>query len=144
LPILLGGKHQVLPHVRTEIGGSMNYKESLKVLGGLLDAFDRDEHGDYFYEHGWEVCEATILAYGALETQPFWISVEERLPERGVNVLCYMDFSKNEETKHWENSIADNVYNGVLVGSRPTKHTWAWQGDCVTHWMPLPEPPKED
>lgn len=45
----------------------MTYPEAKQVLTGLLDAFDRDEHGDYFYENGWEVCEAVILAMGAFE-----------------------------------------------------------------------------
>lgn len=40
----------------------MNATEAKQVLSGLLDAFDQDEHGDYFYDHGWEVCEAVILA----------------------------------------------------------------------------------
>ncbi len=44
----------------------MNAQEAIKILSELLDAFDRDEHGDYFYDYGWEVCEATILALGAL------------------------------------------------------------------------------
>jgi hypothetical protein len=46
---------------------TMTYPEAKQVLTGLLDAFDRDEHGDYFYDHGWEVCEAVILAMGAFE-----------------------------------------------------------------------------
>lgn len=70
-----------------------------------------------------------------------WISVKDRLPKRGERVLSYLDFSKIPELK-WENTVADNIYNGVLVGSNPRKHIWEWQGDCVTHWMPLPEPPK--
>lgn len=45
----------------------MTYPEAKQMLTGLLDAFDRDEHGDYFYENGWEVCEAVILAMGAFE-----------------------------------------------------------------------------
>ena len=44
----------------------MNVSEAMKVLGELLDAFDRDEHGDYFYDYGVEVCEAAILAHCAL------------------------------------------------------------------------------
>ena len=48
----------------------MNKTEAKNVLSGLLDAFDRDEHGDYFYEHGWEVCEAVILAMQAVDTAP--------------------------------------------------------------------------
>ena len=71
-----------------------------------------------------------------------WISVEERLPERGVKVLTYMDFSKSEEKREWGVVIGDNTYNGMFVGSGHRKAVWEWQSDFVTHWMPLPEPPK--
>lgn len=86
--------------------------------------------------------EAMTMAISALREQPRWISVEERLPERGVKVLCHMNFLKSEETKSWGTNIAENTYQGVLVGSNPRKHVWEWQGDFVTHWMPLPEPPE--
>lgn len=107
----------------------MNYKEALNVLGGLLDAFDRDEHGDYFYEHGWEVCEATILAYGALQNQPFWIPVEERLPEPDTDVLARRATGMDVECYH-----------------RESGGYWSWDEYSgkwrVTHWMPLPEGPE--
>lgn len=80
----------------------MTREEAIKCLAGLLDAFDSDEHGDYFYDHGWEVCEATILAHAALREQESaenahcnsckkcnsWIPVEERLPEPDTDVLA--------------------------------------------------------
>jgi len=44
----------------------MTKPEAIKVLGELLDAYDRCEHGDYFYDYGQEVCEAITLAHGAL------------------------------------------------------------------------------
>lgn len=47
----------------------MERTEAIKILSGLLDAFDQDEHGDYFYDYGWEVCEATILSIAAMREQ---------------------------------------------------------------------------
>ena len=117
----------------------MNYKESLKVLGGLLDAFDRDEHGDYFYERGWEVCEAMILAYGALENQPFWISVEERLPERDEKCLCRYTFGSDGVMYFCQ------VLDYYATDPQPHfQHAGGESKMRVTHWMPLPEPPKEE
>lgn len=49
-----------------------------------------------------------------------WISVKDRLPDRGADVLAFMR-------------------NGV-----ETRIVACNYGDNVTHWMPLPEPPKED
>ena len=62
-----------------------------------------------------------------------WISVEERLPEKGVFVV---------------------VYYGHFIGN--LMDVYMWDGECwrsstgyledaenITHWMPLPKPPKE-
>ena len=108
----------------------MNYKESLKVIGGLLDALDRDKHGDYFYEHGLDVCEEAIRAYGALENQPFWISVEDALPddsflEKEIIVCILNRFGER------------NVYTKKFWGVNSA----LWNND-ITHWMPLPPAPE--
>lgn len=60
-----------------------------------------------------------------------WISVKNRLPKDGEFVLTY------------KNGIVDvQMYeknrNGWIQGN------WFWSMATVTHWMPLPEPPKED
>ena len=57
-----------------------------------------------------------------------WVAVDERLPEDGVEVLawdsdCYWLAMRHSE--NWQDS-AD----------------WDWEL-LLTHWMPLPEPPKE-
>lgn len=57
-----------------------------------------------------------------------WISVEERLPEQSKKVLV----SNGEYT--WVSSYLDSI--GLFYEFRP----FAGQ---PTHWMPLPEPPKE-
>lgn len=58
-----------------------------------------------------------------------WISVKDRLPEQGQEVLTYY------------NLIAQGMY---YVDQYPNEMTE--NGDIVkelTHWMPLPEPPKD-
>ena len=62
-----------------------------------------------------------------------WISVEERLPEDGIDVIVYTDrCGGNVEYAYYRHDIC------------------AWFKDCilliynVTHWMPLPAPPKEE
>jgi len=57
-----------------------------------------------------------------------WISVKERLPAVGETVLmCYRHHNKYE-------IVTARFVNGGFIGF--------WDAD-VTHWMPLPEPPKE-
>ena len=66
-----------------------------------------------------------LIAHGV--TVQEWISVDDRLPEKDEIVIICAD----------ENFI----YAGELVGD-----TWFLDNDSwtatVTHWMPLPQPPK--
>ena len=66
-----------------------------------------------------------LIAHGV--TVQEWISVDDRLPEKDEIVIICTD----------ENFI----YAGELVGD-----TWFLDNDSwtatVTHWMPLPQPPK--
>ena len=62
---------------------------------------------------------------------PKWISVDERLPENQFLALAYVH--NFYELVHW------NAYDEIW------EHEFGWfnKGE-VSHWMPLPEPPKED
>ena len=118
-----------------------------------------------------EGCEALDLAISALERDR-WISVEERLPESGEHVLacCYVKWlggggrnyvcdayyakPKTLNVNSWADDIAceydeetDEYY--LLEGWYEVIKNWDDYdsisiGDFVTHWMPLPLPPKED
>lgn len=78
----------------------------------------------------------TLAMIQQLEAQiPKWISVEERLPETYSTVLvAYKD-------AYGETSVGAGILCNYAdwVG-----HGFAMKRDAVTHWMPLPEPPKED
>jgi len=60
-----------------------------------------------------------------------WISVEDRLPEDGQSALA-IEVGDDDPTVLY---MVDGVWVEPLSEVR-----WAWP---VTHWMPLPEPPKE-
>ena len=92
-----------------------------------------------------------LAAEAAVERD--WISVEDRLPEEHESI-----FAKAYGTKRWADGMFRTISDEVLVcvafedGHETTMtlrtHDGAWALSSihrghVTHWMPLPEPPKE-
>lgn len=86
-------------------------------------------------EHNLELLK---VVQQCVEKIPKWISVEERLPETQASILIV---------------IKDGEDVRIAIGNRTgwIPHRYYIDGghyvvdaDCVTHWMPLPEPPKED
>jgi hypothetical protein len=66
------------------------------------------------------------------EQVPQWISVSERLPEAGVDVLIW--------------SPIDSQFRRACVAALDRvngQHFWTseYGDEMPTHWMPLPEPP---
>ncbi len=61
-----------------------------------------------------------------------WIPVTERLPEEWVDVLVLSKYGFCEVA----------VYLGIKGKWRITWNHDLFEVDSVTHWMPLPEPPK--
>lgn len=72
------------------------------------------------------------------EKQNEWISVEDGLPEDG----CYITHT-NANGKN-KGVIAQKLVTTTIRGN--VVRRWEWNGRIspwiVTHWMPLPEPPK--
>lgn len=101
-----------------EAGVTVDKKELEKAL-----RYDRDQ-----YAAGYRA--------GKKAAVPKWISVEKRLPEDdNVFVLCAVkDGSETFATEGWYLKR-----NGHIS---PLDENYTF-GD-VTHWMPLPEPPKEE
>ena len=66
------------------------------------------------------------------ERVPQWISVNDRLPEPWEQVLIYSrhDFCESA------------FYIGVPGKWRSTWNHEMLDADSVTHWMPIPQPPK--
>jgi hypothetical protein len=66
-----------------------------------------------------------------------WISVEERLPEVWKTVLTFQPTTTDDK---------GIIQTCVYIGN-PGRWRVAWNHEFlelpVTHWMPLPEPPKE-
>ena len=112
----------------------------------------RELHPEEFGD-AWDfafACQQTMHeAADAIEelSKPRWISVEERLPELCQNVLVSDGKWSGEgwlDRYDWHDPNREDV---VYTSPKPMDF-WCMPGckvdeDHVTHWMPLPEPPKE-
>jgi hypothetical protein len=78
---------------------------------------------------------AKAYEQGIEDGKPKWIPVSERLPDKCGNYLVVTKFD------------GDPVHEAVYLKAK--KPLWfdpveEYERYEVTHWMPLPEPPKED
>ena len=77
--------------------------------------------------------------------QSEWISVEERLPD-AIDSYIVVVKQKYEGEAEWEydTDVASFVFcDGYIDGVWDTYNDWKEGQEChITHWMPLPEPPK--
>ena len=68
-----------------------------------------------------------------------WIPVTERLPEEGVDVLCWYEYFRYGEyhEKYRTYGLGHYFRDGFWGGEVSNRHRTK-----VLAWMPLPEPPK--
>ena len=76
------------------------------------------------------------LAINLIEERPCWIPVEERLPDTdGDYLVWFYDARCCKVAEYSKHTVKE-------------RHVWWFAGidrtKFVTHWMPLPEPPKEE
>lgn len=77
-----------------------------------------------------KACADNLIENGATVQQ--WISVKDRLPEKDVRVLVWMQDNEEGYTQMDTDRWSCTMEQG---------HHWIRWGKCVTHWMPLPTPP---
>ena len=68
--------------------------------------------------------------------EPKWIPVTERLPLYGQDVLAVRTYGDGEKCQ-------EVLMAHIAVWNEETGEKW-WNATNITHWMPLPEPPKEE
>ena len=61
-----------------------------------------------------------------------WVSVDDRLPEEKVNCIVHYKHAYCENDDYWAIGIC--FYDGEKFQLNPAYK--------VTHWMPIPQPPK--
>ena len=93
-----------------------------------------------------------VTAKELIDEQPTaigWISVKDRMPEIGEEVLVYAKGKIDGFIGEHVIAICKRFVEHIFSSS-PGYETWStpWQyfhiDYEITHWMPLPEPPKED
>ena len=82
-----------------------------------------------------EYVPSPCKAYKRKQVEQEWISVDERLPEESGYYLTY----HNGVTSALEYSVRHKLFNAAddLPEAFSKEHSI-----MVSHWMPLPEPPK--
>ena len=97
-------------------------------------------------------CTACTTAYGSAPSKwesivakdtnvPSWIPVSERLPEEDGSYLVTTKTGAVTTARFYVGKTYPPTYYRPTEYTSPTK----WQSNRhVTHWMPLPEPPKEE
>ena len=109
------------------------------------DIFRRDNEGRHASEQhysaeyqkyvGMQIAMREVLEYFGKFDLGDWISVKDKLPEPGVNVLarCFYHECWQMFVCHVSKRNPGNWYTGI-----------AGQWVQVTHWKPLPQPPEEE
>ena len=100
----------------------MDVREKLVEL--QLKADIEDETSENTTQHR-EYTADLMIANGVTVQQ--WISVKDRLPDKGGSYLVFSSKSKTVFTAHY------------WLGDRWSNRA---NGQFITHWMPLPQPPK--
>ena len=95
------------------------------------DLVEKDAHG-YILQLENHIGELTEKVTQLEAAQPKWISVEERLPDEPGEVLACV---YGRICIAWYSNRCFETPSGMVF--------YACE-NAVTHWMPLPEPPKED
>ena len=119
----------------------------------LLKRTDREvyeelkDREDYREEMLWDYFASNLIANGV--TVPEWISVKDRLPEEDGKYLVFEQSNGRTNT-----SVLRFAKDARKVDKYDFKGRWknAWYEydsewghytvNSVTHWMPLPKPPK--
>lgn len=100
------------------------------------------------YAAGWKACIDWVRT---LPTVDGWISVKDRLPGEDGRYLVYnMSYCNAVALVTSFSTCLENVEDYAFEGEkRPGWFSYDdeygyYEIDGVTHWMPLPEPPKEE
>ena len=105
------------------------------LRNGILAAMDEDNR--YLYTDVVDYMMAHGVTLDNQVSSSKWIPVSERLPENMDDRVLVLLPTKSYDYPIGNQHIDTDRYRGEY-------RKWVRYGDKVTHWMPLPEPPKEE
>jgi len=114
----------------------MGFVEAIKVLLGeaTITIDGERKEIDFSSLDAWRDALFETFAGGEV----MWISVKDSLPEYGVEVLVEVDGHRGPSWRNNHNLVAYLAKNNNFYEERHESNIPL----PVTHWMPLPEPPK--
>lgn len=87
--------------------------------------------------------KAVIQRLGEIEDRAEWISVEDRLPEPHEGCIVAAKVGNRMVTDFAERVRCYNLRTKETTHAWEIMHDWDEGEGCeITHWMPLPNPPK--
>lgn len=109
----------------------MEKEKILKKHCPSMDSLFLDDNGEKFRSRIFDAMDE----YSKQQTKPDWVSVEDGLPENMKDIIVHTESGE----------VIDNVTYKDLDGFM--FHRLGYDFDCyyvenVTHWQPLPQPPK--
>ena len=104
--------------------------EKLKNISGKCESI-RDKEIALLQMSLLSECVLILTEQPTIEPKQEWISVKDRLPEKGQGVLCF---------------CAGNLANFYMWTGEEWEDSYGYYeyDDIISHWMPLPEPPEKN
>ena len=115
----------------------MDVREKLEVIAHIGDHITYNEDVGICYDSALaKVIEDAYMELKNGVTVQKWIPVTERLPEKAADYLCRCTVNDFDDMPFYM------VLRYIVYDKNPHFQHETKGGMKVTHWMPLPEPPK--
>ena len=127
----------------------------MKTPEELAEEYTKDWWGNLPEAEGMRKSARENFLAGYQAAKPQWISVKDRLPEVNTDVLVKVSKGWVESDDNGNNPkpLTYDFYSVMSLYYENNQHVWdtrpvtdacplKWED--VTHWMPLPEAPKEE